>query len=132
MELHLKIEGKSGQIEIENEYLTKVELLFDSPNDNITDRSSEATLKIVIKGIISKKVTSQTLNILKWSLTKKEDVYRKTTVRIEDTDEIIREYILPHAFVIDYFEKTERGESSFKLLIAQKGDEIDKIEVSDK
>lgn len=133
MDLELKVEGKGGKIEIGKEYLTKIQLKFDSPNDDVTDRSSKAILKAEIDGIISNDVKTQTVDLLKWALTKKEDVYRKVTIQIEDTDAIIREYIFSKAFVIDYTEKlTNVEENTFKLLFAQKGDKLDEVEVSDK
>jgi len=136
MNLYLKIEGKNEPIEIGNEeknaLLTSINIKFDSPNEDVLDRSSEAILKATIDGKISKDIKTETINLLKWSLTRKDDVYRKVTIRIENEEEIIREYIFTQAFVIDYSENIDKNGGRFSLLLAQKGNKMNEVEVRDK
>jgi hypothetical protein len=136
MNLYLKIEGKNEPIEIGNEeknaLLTSIKIKFDSPNEDVLDRSSEAILKATIDGKISKDIKTETINLLKWSLTRKDDVYRKVTIRIENEEEIIREYIFTQAFVIDYSENIDKNGGSFSLILAQKGNKMNEVEVRDK
>lgn len=71
-------------------------------------------------------------------MTKGGDVYRNINVTVEDEDNIIREYILEDAFVLDYKEVNSQKPSgeltdklSWELLVAQKGDRLDGVKVKD-
>ena len=141
MDFTLKIQGKeSGKIEIGEKYVKGVDYIYDTVGEDLLDKSSDIVVKLNIQGELNNDVKSQTKEIAKWALmTKGADVYRDVTIIIEDNDNIIREYNLNEAFVVDYFEKTtyKKGENSksdkmvWELIVAQKGDRLEGVKVKD-
>ena len=141
MDFLLKVKSKeSGDIIIEKNYVTSVNYLYETLDNSALDKSSNINVTLKITGELSKDCKKETMNIAKWSLmTKGSDVYRNVTVEVEDQEDIIREYILDEAFVLDYKEFCQFDENNIKykdklvweLLVSQKGDRLDGVKVKD-
>jgi NAD+--asparagine ADP-ribosyltransferase len=141
MDLNLKVQSKeSGEIVIGENYVKSVEYYYNTVNNNALDKSSDINVTLKITGNLSKDCKAQTKDLAKWSLmTKGADVYRKVTLTIEDQENIIREYSLDEAFVLDYREFTPFDQEKieytdkvvWELLVSQKADRLDGVKVKD-
>jgi NAD+--asparagine ADP-ribosyltransferase len=141
MDLNLKVQSKeSGEIVIGENYVKSVEYYYNTVNNNALDKSSDINVTLKITGNLSKDCKVQTKDLAKWSLmTKGADVYRKVTLTIEDQENIIREYSLDEAFVLDYREFTPFDQEKieytdkvvWELLVSQKADRLDGVKVKD-
>ncbi len=141
MDFNLKVQSKeSGEIAIGEKYVNSAEYYYNTTNNNALDKSSDINVTLKITGSLSKDCKAQTKDLAKWSLmTKGADVYRKVILTIEDQENIIREYSLDEAFVLDYKESTLFDQEKidytdrviWELLVSQKGDRLDGVKVKD-
>jgi hypothetical protein len=136
MEYTLKISSEAGDIEIGNKYVKDVEYFYDTQDNNALDKSSNVGVTLKVSGDFNADCKDMTEKIAKWAFdTEKAKVYRECKITIEDQKDIVREYILPDAFVLDYkeYNNVEGGEvkdsRSWTLLVAQKGDRIENVKI---
>lgn len=137
MEYTLTISSKeAGDIEIGDKYVKYVDYFYDTQDNTALDKSNNIGVTLEILGDFNADCKEETEKIAKWSFdTEKAKIYRECKVTIKDGKDIIREYILPDAFVLDYKEcnKEEKGEKTdsrtWMLLVAQKGDRIENIKI---
>ena len=68
-----------------------------------------------------------------WSLVPAEssDCYRKVTIEVIASSQVVRKYTYPNAFVVDYREHygDEEGVGTFTLIIKQKKDKMAQVSV---
>jgi hypothetical protein len=72
-----------------------------------------------------------TIKLAKWSNVPAEsaDSYRDVTVRVIAAGQVVRQYNLPNAFVVDYSETFDdtAGTGRFNLIVKQKKDQLAKL-----
>ena len=135
MGIRLKIEGKDN-IQLDEHNLQRCVFMTDTPDDS-NARSTDVVNTILLTGKILTAIdgmsADDTQKIAEWSLVRAEeaDSYRRVTVENIYADQVVRKYILPNAFVVDYEEiygDTE-GVGTFKLTVRQKKDLFDYTEI---
>lgn len=115
--------------------IVSAEFKFDSPNDSET-KSSKMSAVLTIKGKIQEDIFTETKKILEWSLLPSSDknVYRKVIFKsmasVSAITRIVREYTFTNAFIVDYKEEyPENNEGIFELIIKQRQDRFNEIEI---
>lgn len=130
MGLRLKIEG-SESIELRETSIINMEFGADIPHDSnarSTDLGSTVLIKGKILAALGGEAADDTSKIARWSLVPAEnaDCYRKVQIDVVNASQIVRQIIIPNAFVVDYEEDftDETGTGIFTLLIKQKKDKM--------
>lgn len=131
----LKVEG-SSTINLGTTSVIGVKFRTDIPHDS-NARSTDMGSTVEIRGKILTAVDGDpfdsTRQLGMWALAagEKSDCYRKVSIEVIAASQVVRKYIYPNAFVVDYKEyygDTE-GVGTFTLIMKQKKDKMAQIEV---
>ena len=130
MGLRMKIEG-SESIYLPETSITKVVFGADIPQDS-NARSTDLGSTVLVSGRILTPVDGEaaddTSKLARWSLVPAEnlDCYRNVQVEVVNASQIVRQIVIPNAFVVgdeeDFTDET--GAGVFTLLIKQKKDKM--------
>ena len=128
MGFRVKIEGAES-IDLNIESLLTVEFKTDTPDDS-NARSTDLGTSLMITGKILTPVGGEaadsTIKLAQWSLVpaEKADCYRNVKVDVISASQVVRQFTLPNAFVVDYEEEygDVEGVGTFKLYVKQKKD----------
>lgn len=128
MGFRVKIEGAES-IDLNIESLLTVEFKTDTPNDS-NARSTDLGTSLMITGKILTPVGGEaadsTIKLAQWSLVpaEKADCYRNIKVDVISASQVVRQFTLPNAFVVNYEEQygDVEGVGTFKLYVKQKKD----------
>lgn len=128
MGFKVKIEGAES-IDLNIESIETVEFKTDTPDDS-NARSTDLGTSLIITGKILTPVNGEaadtTIKLAQWSLVpaEKADCYRSVQVDVISASQIVRQFTLPNAFVVDYEEQygDAEGVGTFKLYVKQKKD----------
>ena len=112
-----------------------VDFIVNTPQDS-NARTTDVTVSTVITGKILTLLddgVEGTVDLAKWSMlaVEKADCYKKVAIDVTSAGMVVRNYILPNAFVVDYKEiygDTE-GIGTFQLTLRQKKDKIKMTEI---
>jgi len=112
------------------------EFITDIPKDSDA-RTADVGTTLVVRGKIlagsDGATQDNTRNMALWSAVpaKKADSYRAVTLKNVRGNVVVREYMLPNAFVVDYEENYDdkEGVGTFELKMKQKKDRIEYITV---
>lgn len=128
MGFRVTIDG-SGPVNLTEQCVTSVEFFSDIPKDSNARATDNGTaLKIRGKMLFSLGAEAQdaTINLAKWSVVPSEsaDAYRNVKVDVVAAGQIVRQFTLPNAFVMEYEESLddETGVGEFYLHVKQKKD----------
>ncbi len=128
MGFRVTIDG-SGPVDLTEQCVTSVEFLSDIPMDSNARATDNGTaLKIRGKMLFSLGAEAQdkTLNLAKWSTVPSEsaDAYRNVKVDVVAAGQIVRQFTLPNARVMENEEELddETGVGNFYLHVKQKKD----------
>ena len=131
----LKVEGNST-IDLGKDSVTSVKVRTDIPQDS-NARSTDLGSTITITGKILTAVDGDPFDSTRqlglWALVPAEnaDCYRKVTIEVIASSQMIRKYTYPNAFVVDYREDYGdlEGVGTFTLIMKQKEDKMAQISV---
>ena len=131
----LKVEGNST-IELGKDSIISVKVRTDIPQDS-NARSTDLGSTVTIEGKILTAVDGDPFDSTKqlglWALVPAEsaDCYRKVTIEVIASSQVVRKYTYPNAFVVDYNEHygNEEGVGTFTLIIKQKKDKMAQVSV---
>lgn len=112
------------------ETIQTVDFSVDMPKDS-NARTTDTTVTMTVTGKILTILddgTEGTVDLALWSMIPAEqaDCYRNVMVQVTAAGQVVREYTLPNAFIVDYKEiygDTE-GVGTFELVVRQKKDKI--------
>ena len=128
MGFRLTIDG-SGPVNLSEQCITNVEFHSEIPVDsNARATDNGAALKIWGKLLFSlgAEAEDSTVNLAKWSVVPSDsaDCYRKVQIDVVAAGQIVRQVVLPNAFVMEYSEELddETGVGVFYLHVKQKKD----------
>ena len=131
----LKVEGNSS-IELGKDSIISVKVRTDIPQDSnarSTDLGSTVTITCKILTAVDGDPFDSTKQLGLWSLVPAEssDCYRKVTIEVIASSQVVRKYTYPNAFVVDYREHygDEEGVGTFTLIIKQKKDKMAQVSV---
>jgi len=114
------------------ETITSVDFLVATPQDsNARTTDLGVTLKITGKILtVLDEGSESTVELATWSMVPVEqaDCYRNVTVKVVAANQVVRQYTLSNAFVVDYQETygDTEGVGTFELIIKQKKDKVQK------
>ena len=133
MGFRVKVEGAES-IDLNIESLLTVEFKTDTPDDS-NARSTDLGTSLMITGKILTPVGGEaadsTIKLAQWSLVpaEKADCYRSVKVDVISASQVVRQFTLPNAFVVDYEEEygDAEGVGTFKLYVKQKKDKTAQV-----
>lgn len=158
MGFRLNVDGKD-KIEFGETVLTAVQFLSNTPSGskgfgrgrdglNLKEldynvpgsgnaRATDIGLGVKIWGRINfslkAEIADATVTLAKWALqdSSVEEAYRKSTIQVVASGQVVREYTLPNAFIVEYSEDLddETGVGHFYVHLRQKKDLNDKVEL---
>lgn len=136
MGFRLSINGMNGKIELNEKTIQTVVFNSQSAKDS-NARATDFGLAAKITGKMLFKVDGSgedgTLELSKWSQVPSEqaDCYRNAEIEVISAGQVVRKYVFPNAFVMEYEEHLddETGVGTFYLHIKQKKDENDAVKV---
>jgi hypothetical protein len=128
--------GGPETINLSEKVLTDVEFAVITPED-ANARSTDQYTQLTLTGRIIPSVASAegepTVALDRWAAVTddKADAYRPVNAKVVESGVVLREYKLPHAFVVDYqvAYTDEEGNGLFTLLVRQKKDKTKEIAV---
>ena len=128
MGFRVTIDG-AGPVNLSEQCVTSVEFFSEIPKDSNARATDNGTaLKIRGKMLFSLGAEAEdgTINMAKWSVVPSEsaDAYRNVKVDVVAANQVVREYTLPNAFVMEYEESLddETCVGEFYLHVKQKKD----------
>ncbi|WP_315069751.1 membrane-associated protease 1 [uncultured Clostridium sp.] len=133
MGFRVKVEGAES-INLNIESIETVEFKTDTPDDS-NARSTDLGTSLAITGKILTPVNGEaadaTMKLAQWSLVpaEKADCYRNVQVDVIAASQVVRQFTLPNAFVVDYEEEygDVEGIGTFKLYVKQKKDKTTSV-----
>lgn len=136
MGFRLSVNGMGGKIELNEKTIQTVVFNSQSAKDS-NARATDFGLAAKITGKMLFKVDGSgedgTLELSKWSQVPSEqaDCYRNAEIQVISAGQVVRKYVFPNAFVMEYEEHLddETGVGTFYLHIRQKKDENDAVKV---
>ena len=127
----VKIESSSETIDLNIESVETVEFSTDTPKDsNARSTDLGSTLKITGKILtaVDGDPADSTVKLSLWSMVpvEKAECYRKVTVDVISAGQVVRQILMPNAFVVDYEETygDTEGVGTFCLTVKQKKDKL--------
>lgn len=130
MGFRMKITGGPEEIVFDERSITKVD--FDSISSADSNaRATDFGLTVKVWGKMLYKLGGEgndpTLGLVKWSQvpSEKADCYRNAEVTVVSASQVVRQFTLPNAFVMEYTEEVddESGVGTFFIHMKQKKDE---------
>lgn len=136
MGFRLSVSGMNGKIDLDERTIQTVGFYSQSAKDS-NARATDFGLAAKITGKMLFQVDGSgedgTLGLSKWSQVPSEqaDCYRNAEIAVISAGQVVRKYVFPKAFVMEYEEHLddETGVGSFYLHIKQKKDENREIKI---
>lgn len=136
MGFRLSVNGMNGKIELDEKTIQTVVFNSQSAKDS-NARATDFGLAAKITGKMLFKVGGSgedgTLGLSMWSQVPSEqaDCYRSAEIAVISAGQVVRKYVFPNAFVMEYEEHLddETGVGTFYLHIKQKKDENNAVKV---
>lgn len=127
---------KVGGISLGVETVKTVDFEVDTPMDS-NAKTTDMGVTMTITGKVLTMLddgTEETVDLALWSMVpaEKSDCYRTVTVDVISAGQVVRNYELKNAFVVEYDEvygDTE-GVGTFKLVVRQKKDKLKDVTIN--
>lgn len=127
------------KIELEEESTKQVIFKVEIPPDSRA-RTKDVGVTLLVKGKIlpdtsdSGNAADSTAKLMEWSVipAEKKEAYRSVTVKIKSGGVVTRQYELPNAFIVDYFETfaNSEGVGEFTLRLKQMKNKLADVKVT--
>ncbi len=136
MGFRMKITGGSEPINFDERSITKVD--FDSKSSlDSNARATDYSLSVKVWGKMLYKLGGEgsdpTLGLAQWAQvpSEKADCYRSAEIEVVSAGQVVRQFVLPDAFVMEYTEEEddETGVGTFYIHMKQKKDENGSVKV---
>lgn len=131
----LEVEGQE-KIELGLANITDVEFAVDTPNDSNARSTDVGTIIKVVGKIITAvdgEAADNTIKLAQWALVPAEnsDSYRKVTLKVIASNQVVRTFTFPNTFVVDYTETfgDTSGAGTFSLVVKQKKDKTESVTI---
>lgn len=136
MGFRMKITGGSESINFDEKSITKVDFDSKSALDS-NARATDYSLSVKVWGKMLYKLGGEgsdpTLGLAQWAQVPSEraDCYRNAEINVVSAGQVVRQFILPNAFVMEYTEEEddENGVGTFYIHMKQKKDENGSVKV---
>lgn len=127
------------EIELEEESTRQIIFKVEIPQDSRA-RTKDVGVMMTIKGKIlpdtdeAGNAADSTAKLMEWSVVpaEKKEAYRKVTVKVTSGGITTRQYELPNAFVVDYYEDFQNAEGvgEFTLILKQMKNKLADVKVT--
>ena len=136
MGFRMKVTGGSEPINFDERSITKVDFDSKSALDS-NARATDYSLSVKVWGKMLDKLGGEgsdpTLGLAQWAQvpSEKADCYRNAEISVVSAGQVVRQFILPNAFVMEYTEEEddETGVGTFYIHMKQKKDENSSVKV---
>ncbi len=136
MGFRMKITGGSEPINFDERSITKVDFDSKSALDS-NARATDYSLSVKVWGKMLYKLGGEgsdpTLGLAQWAQVPSEraDCYRSAEIEVVSAGQVVRQFVLPDAFVMEYTEEEddEAGVGTFYIHMKQKKDENGSVKV---
>jgi len=136
MGFRLNITGGSEAISLDERSIINVDFDSKSPADS-NARATDYSLAVKVWGKMLYKLGGEgndgTLGLAQWSQVPSEraDCYRSAKIDVVSASQVVRQFTLPNAFVVEYTEELddETGVGTFYLHMKQKKDENSAVSI---
>ncbi len=136
MGFRMKITGGSEPINFDERSVTKVDFDSKSALDS-NARATDYSLSVKVWGKMLYKLGGEgsdpTLGLAQWAQVPSEraDCYRSAEIEVVSAGQVVRQFVLPNAFVMEYTEEEddETGVGTFYIHMKQKKDENGSVKV---
>ncbi|MCI9071267.1 MAG: hypothetical protein HFH80_00385 [Lachnospiraceae bacterium] len=136
MGFRMKITGGSEPINFDERSIIKVDFDSKSALDS-NARATDYSLSVKVWGKMLYKLGGEgsdpTLGLAQWAQvpSEKADCYRNAEISVVSAGQVVRQFILPDAFVMEYTEEEddETGVGTFYIHMKQKKDENSSVKV---
>lgn len=136
MGFRMKIEGGSEPLSLNERSITKVDFGSASAADS-NARATDYSLSVKVWGKMLYRLGGEgsdpTLQLAQWSQVPSErpDCYRSVEVSVISAGQVVRQLVLPNAFVMEYSEEQddETGVGTFYIHMKQKKDENASVKI---
>lgn len=136
MGFRMKISGGTETVSFDERSITKVEFDSGSALDS-NARATDYSLAVKVWGKMLYQLGGEgsdaTLGLAQWSQvpSEKADCYRNAEISVISAGQVVRQFTLPNAFVMEYSEEQddETGVGTFYIHMKQKKDENAAIKV---
>lgn len=136
MGFRMKITGGSEPINFDERSITKVDFDSKSALDS-NARATDYSLSVKVWGKMLYKLSGEgsdpTLGLAQWAQVPSEraDCYRSAEIEVVSAGQVVRQFVLPNAFVMEYTEEEddETGVGTFYIHMKQKKDENGSVKV---
>ncbi|MBR1645951.1 MAG: membrane-associated protease 1 [Selenomonadaceae bacterium] len=135
----LNFSTDNPQIELEEESTRQIIFKVEIPQDSRA-RTKDVGVTMIVKGKILPDTASagnaadSTAKLMEWSIVpaEKKEAYRGVTVKVKSGGIVTRQYELPNAFIVDYFETfaNSEGVGEFTLKIKQMKNKLTDVKVT--
>ena len=130
MGFRMKITGGAEEVVFDERSITKVDFQSASSADS-NARATDFGLTVKVWGKMLYKLggegSDKTLGLAQWSQVPSEraDCYRSAEITVVSASQVVRQFTLPNAFVMEYTEEMddESGVGTFYIHMKQKKDE---------
>ena len=127
------IQEDGNVIDLGESVIKSIRFKIDTVEEDVKDRSDNVINKVEVKGSITPESKKETRKLALWSLDKmRSKVYRKASLIIREGGEVLRTYEMDKVFCIDYIETFQSGSGNkgeFELIVAQRKDDLDGIQI---
>jgi hypothetical protein len=127
------------KIELEEESTRQIIFKVDIPQDSRA-RTKDVGVTMTIKGKIlpdtsqAGNAADSTAKLMEWSIVpaEKKEAYRSVTVKVTSGGITTRQYELPNAFIVDYYEtfESDDGVGEFTLILKQMKNKLADVKVT--
>ena len=127
------------EITLEEESTEQVLFKVEIPQDSRA-RTKDVGVTMTVRGKILPDTSSagnaadSTAKLMEWSVvpSEKKEAYRSVTLKVKSGGVVTRQYELPNAFIVDYYEtfKNAEGIGEFTLILKQMKNKLADVKVT--
>lgn len=135
----LNFSTDNPKIELEEESTRQIIFKVEIPQDSRA-RTKDVGVTMTVKGKIlpdtanAGNAADSTAKLMEWSIVpaEKKEAYRSVTIKVKSGGIVTRQYEMPNAFIVDYFETfaNSEGVGEFTLIIKQMKNKLADVKVT--
>lgn len=127
----IRIHQENGDIFLDQHTIKKVTFKISTAEQDVKDRSANLFNSVEVIGSITPETKDETRKLILWAMDKLHSkVYREMSIILRANGEVLRTYAMNKVFCIDYTEEfNSQGAGEFTLVVAQRKDNLEEIQV---
>lgn len=137
MESKITITSEAETIDLKKDDITGVTVIFDTLDDNVTEKRKSLLAKIDVEGKINPGNKEELRKVFNWAKDFNADsTYRKVVIETSEGNDALHKFEFDKIFVRDYKEdyhepssETNEGGNVFTLSLSQKANNLDNAKI---